>query len=88
MSITLNPDVEAKARQKVDAGLYADVDTVLLEAIELLDRRDKVERLRALIREGEEGEGIPYSSELLAEIEQESEERFLRGEIPNPDVCP
>jgi len=88
MSITLNPDVEAKARQKVDAGLYADVDTVLLEAIELLDRRDKVERLRALIREGEEGEGIPYSPELLAEIEQESEERFLRGEIPNPDVCP
>ncbi|MEA2511955.1 MAG: Bacterial antitoxin of ParD toxin-antitoxin type system [Thermomicrobiales bacterium] len=88
MSVTLPPELEAMVRQKVDEGLYADVDSVVQEALRLLDRRDRRERLRAALVEGEEGEGIPYTPELLEEIDREVEERFLRGELPHPDVCP
>ncbi|MEA2581987.1 MAG: Bacterial antitoxin of ParD toxin-antitoxin type system [Thermomicrobiales bacterium] len=87
MSVTLPPELEAMVRQKVDEGLYADVDSVVQEALRLLDRRDRRERLRAALVEGEEGEGIPYTPELLEEIDREVEERFLRGELPHPDVC-
>lgn len=88
MSVTLNPEVEAKLQRKVDEGQYADANSVVLRALELLDRQDQIERLRALIREGEKGEGIPYTPDLLEEIDREAEERFLRGELPSPDVCP
>jgi antitoxin ParD1/3/4 len=87
MTVTLTPELEAMVRQKVDDGLYADVDAVVVEALHLLDRRDRLQRLRAAIAEGEEGEGIPYTPELLEEIDREADERFLRGEIPHPDVC-
>lgn len=88
MSVTLNPKAEAKVRQKVDEGLYADVDTVLHEALELLDRRDKLERLRALLREGEEGDSVPWTPELMAQLSQEADEMIRQGIEPDPDVCP
>jgi putative addiction module CopG family antidote len=88
MSITLSSKHQALVQRKVDEGLYSDTDSVVERALELLDRQDRVEWLRAAIAEGEKGEGIPYTPELLAEIERESEERFLRGELPHPDVCP
>ena len=88
MSVTLTPEVEAIIQRKVEEGLYADAESALARAVELLVYQDKLERLRALIREGEEGEAVPWTPELMDEIERESEERYLRGELPNPDVCP
>jgi antitoxin ParD1/3/4 len=93
MSVTLNPEVEAKVRQMVEEGLYADADTVVQKAIELLDERDrKLKWLQSAIAASDEqitrGEGIPYTPELLEEIDREVDDRFQRGDIPHPDICP
>jgi antitoxin ParD1/3/4 len=87
--VTLTPQVEALIRRKVDAGLYADADAVLREALRLLDEHDRrTQRLQAALLEGEQGEGIPYTPELLDEIDREVDERLRRGDQPSPDVCP
>ena len=89
MSVRLTPEVEALIRQKVDSGHYATADEVVQAAVRLLDAYDrKRQRLLAALAEGERGVGIPYTPELLDEIEREVEERFRRGDQPSPDVCP
>jgi len=92
MSIQLDSRSEALIRQKVEAGLYSDASEALREAVRLLDERDRLQHLRALLAVGLEqadrGELVELTPELLEEIDREVEERFQRGELPNPDVCP
>jgi antitoxin ParD1/3/4 len=42
MSVTLTPQLQAKIRQKVEAGLYSDAEAVVREAMHLLDEHDRV----------------------------------------------
>ncbi len=88
MSLVLSPKIEAIVHQKVDAGLYEDADAAVQKAFELLDQRDRVERLRALIREGEEGEEFLLTPELMEEINREADEMLRQGIEPDPVVCP
>ena len=89
MSVVLNPRVEARIRQRIVEGPYRDVESVLDEALALLEDRDRrLQHLRELLAEGEKGEPIPYTPELLEEIDREVDERIRRGDRPNPDVCP
>jgi antitoxin ParD1/3/4 len=93
MSVTLTPQLESKVLQKVETGLYPNTDAVMEEALRLLDERDRrLQWLRASIAESDKqiarGEGIPYTDELLDEIDREVDERFARGDLPSPDVCP
>ena len=92
MTVTLTPQLEALIREKVEAGSYRTADEVIAEALRLLDERDRLARLRAAIAVGDaqlaRGEGIPYTPELLDEIDREVDERLRRGEQPSPDVCP
>jgi putative addiction module CopG family antidote len=93
MSARFPADVEAKVRQMVESGRYRDSGEALREAVTLLDERDRrLDWLRAAIAKSDEqfkrGEGIPYTPELLEEIDREVDERIRRGERPSPDVCP
>lgn len=88
MSVTLTPEIEAILQRKVNEGLYADAESALERAVALLDYQDKLERLRALIREGEEGESIPWTPELMDQLSREADEMIRLGIEPNPDVCP
>ena len=93
MSVVLDAQLEAIIRQKVESGLYADADAVLREALRLLDERDRrLQDLRAKLQVGleqiERGETVAFTPELLEEISREAEEMVLRGEEPDPDVCP
>ncbi|HEY7032192.1 MAG TPA: type II toxin-antitoxin system ParD family antitoxin [Thermomicrobiales bacterium] len=92
MGVTLTPRAEELIRQKVANGPYQSVDEVIEEALEALDERDRLARLRAAIATGDaqlaRGEGIPYTPQLMDEIEREAEEAYQRGEQPRPDVCP
>jgi antitoxin ParD1/3/4 len=93
MSVTLTPHLESLVRRKIETGLYPDAETVMEEALRLLDERDRrLQWLRAAVAESDEqiarGEGIPYTDELLNEIDREVDERFVRGDLPSPDVCP
>lgn len=51
--------LEALVRQKVEAGGYRTADEIIEEALNLLDERNRRQRLRAALVEGEKGEGNP-----------------------------
>lgn len=92
MSVTLSPHTEDLIRQKIESGPYRDVDELIADALRALDERDRLARLRAAIASSDaqiaRGEGIPYTDDLMDEIEREAEEALLRGELPDPDVTP
>lgn len=55
----------------------------------LLDEHDRqLQRLREAMAEGEEGEAIPCTPELMEQIGREADEMDRRGEQPHPDACP
>lgn len=89
MTIQLSPEAEALIQQKVRGGLYANAEEAIDAALQLLAARDRqLERLRAAIAVGEEGEAIPWTPSLMDQIRREADEMQLRGELPDPDVCP
>ena len=89
MSVQFPADVEAKVKRMVESGRYSDSGEALREAIRLLEDRDRrMQHLRALLAEVEQGDAIPYTPELLYEIDQEVDERIRRGDKPSQDVRP
>ncbi len=89
MAIQLNPKTETLIKQKVESGLYPNVEAALDTAVQLLDEHDrKLQRLRELVAEGEIGEGVPWTPDLIKEIRREADEMHRRGELPDPEVCP
>jgi putative addiction module CopG family antidote len=89
MSVTLPPEVETLVRQKVESGLYADVDEVLKEAMRLLDEHDRERQwLRSALAEGEKGEAVEYTPELMEEIYQRALENSRAGKSVKDAVKP
>jgi antitoxin ParD1/3/4 len=92
MNVSLTPQLEAMIRERVESGRYNNASEVVREALRLLEERDRTEHLRSLLAVGLEqvhrGELIEFTPELLADIARRAEERFRRGEEPDPDVCP
>jgi antitoxin ParD1/3/4 len=93
MPIQLSSDIEERILQKVERGDFPDANEVLREAMRLLDEQERqLEELRARLRPGLEqldrGEGVMFTPELVSEMRRDAEERFSRGERPNPDVVP
>jgi antitoxin ParD1/3/4 len=92
MNVKLAPQHEELIRQKVETGNYADASEVVSEALRLLDERDRHQRLLDALASGlaqlERGEGIEVTPEFWEELDREVDERLLRGDMPNPDVCP
>ncbi|MGH2534985.1 MAG: type II toxin-antitoxin system ParD family antitoxin [Thermomicrobiales bacterium] len=90
MQIVLDPKTEALIRAKVEMGLYADADEALREAVRLLDERDRLRHLRALLAVGVEqadrGELIDFTPEVLDEISREADELYRRGVQPDPET--
>jgi putative addiction module CopG family antidote len=89
MAIQLNPETEILIKQKVESGLYPNAEAALDTAVQLLDEYDrKLQRLREAIAEGENGDPVPWTPELMEQILREADEMYRRGELPDPDVCP
>ncbi len=92
MSVNLTPELEAMIRERVESGRYSDASAVVDDAMQLLKERERSEHLNALLAIGldelRRGEKVRFTPELLEEIDRRVEERFLRGDEPNPDVCP
>lgn len=92
MNVSLTPELEAMIREKVESGLYNNSSEVVREALRLMERRDKEERLRAALAIGldeiERGEGVEYTPQLLEEIDREADRLIAEGEPLDPDVCP
>jgi antitoxin ParD1/3/4 len=93
MPIQLAADIEARILQKVKRGDFSDANEVLREAMRLLDEQERLlGELRAKLQPGldqlNRGEGVPFTTELVAEMRRDAEDRFRRGGRPNPDVVP
>jgi antitoxin ParD1/3/4 len=92
MNVSLTPELEAMIRQQVDSGRYNNASEVVREALRLLDEHQRVQHLRSLLAVGLEqaqrGELVESTPELVDDIARRAKERFLRGEEPDPDVCP
>jgi antitoxin ParD1/3/4 len=91
MSIQLPADLETSIRQKVERGDFPDASEVIREAMRLLDQHERqIARLRDMLQTGldqlDQGEGVPFTPDLVTQMRQDAEERFLRGEHINPDV--
>jgi antitoxin ParD1/3/4 len=92
LTIELSPEQSALVREQVARGLYPGPEEVVGEALRLLDERDRLERLRAALRIGQEqldrGEGRPFTREVLAEIRASARRRAEEGDRPHDDVLP
>jgi antitoxin ParD1/3/4 len=92
MNVSLTPELEAQIRRRVDSGRYNNASEVVRDALRHLEEYERSEHLNALLAVGLEqaqrGEVVEFTPELFEEIDRRVEERFLRGDEPNPDVCP
>ena len=93
MTMQLPADVEARVREKVARGEFSDADAVIREAMRLLDEQERqLAQLRAMLQVGltqlDQGEGVPFTPDLVTQMRRDAEERFQRGERANPDVGP
>lgn len=88
MSVQLTPDAEAIVRRKVESGLYSTAEEAIAEALRLLEEHDCLRWLREAVAKGEQGEGLPFSPELRAELWENAIRRWKSGDTPRPDVLP
>lgn len=92
MNVSLTPQLETMIRERVASGRYNNASEVVREALRLLEEREQLDHLRSLLAVGLEqakrGEVIEFTPEYLEDLDRRVEERFLRGDVPNPDVCP
>ena len=92
MNVSLTPQLEAMIRRRVESGRYNNASEVVREALRLLEEHEQVMHLRSLLAVGLEDERrgnlVEFTPEYEENLSRRVEERFLRGEEPNPDVCP
>ena len=89
MHVSLTPPLAELIRRKVQSGLYADANEVVEEALRLLDERDRMAHLRALIAvaDGEiaRGETIAWTPDFMEQLKREADEEDRQG-LPIDDV--
>jgi putative addiction module CopG family antidote len=93
MTMQLPADIEARVQEKVARGEFSDADAVIREAMRLLDEQEhQLKQLRVMLQTGlnqlDQGEGVRFTPELVAQMRRDAEDRFRRGERANPDVGP
>jgi antitoxin ParD1/3/4 len=92
MNVSLTPELEAMIHKRVETGRYNNASEVVRDALRHLEEFERTEHLRSLLaealEEAQRGDLVEWTPELMDEIDRRAEERFLRGEEPDPDVCP
>jgi antitoxin ParD1/3/4 len=93
MNVKLSPELEELIRQKVESGLYSDASEVVLEAVRQLDERDRrLAWLRSEVAKGLEdielGDTVPYTPELMEEINERAYENARKGKPVKDAVKP
>jgi antitoxin ParD1/3/4 len=92
MNVSLTPELEAMIRQQVESGRYNNASEVVREALRLLEEHEHMQHLRSLLAVGLEderrGDLVEFTPEWIEGLDRRVEERFRRGDEPNPDVCP
>lgn len=78
MNVSLTPRLEEIIQNKVKSGLYNNASEVVREAIRQMDERDRFNRLKLAIAEGDadiaNGTITRWTSNTLSELKQEADE--------------
>jgi putative addiction module CopG family antidote len=85
MSLHIPADIEANIRRKVESGQFPDETEVIREAFRLLDEQEQRRWLKQARAEGEQGEAVDFTPELLEQLSREAEEN-MRREKPVKDA--
>lgn len=92
MTLTLPPELEAIVRERVESGRYADDIAVVDEALRLLEERDKLEHLRALLDEADaaiaRGEVEDWTPDLFEQLKREADDANRDGVPVHDHVTP
>lgn len=92
MNFSLTPQLEEMIRQRVESGKYNNASEVVRDALRHLESSERLDHLRALIQvgldEANRGELIDFTPEWEADMDRRVREGLLRGDTPDPDVCP
>ncbi|HTY51499.1 MAG TPA: type II toxin-antitoxin system ParD family antitoxin [Steroidobacteraceae bacterium] len=84
----LAPDVRDYINAQVSEGVYSSAEEVLEDAVRRLRQADEErhERLLKALEKGRQGEGIPYSRELMDQIAEDALKAMWSDEPMDPDV--
>jgi antitoxin ParD1/3/4 len=89
MNVSLTPQLEAMIRAKVESGMYNNASEVVREALRIMEREEKLHRLRGEVQLGfdqlDRGERIPFTSQTMERLRREAEENTRLGK-PVSDV--
>lgn len=92
VTVTVTSEMKALIRERVRSGRYADETAVLDAALRLLEERDKLEYLRALIDEADaevaRGELVEWTPDFMEQVWQEALEANRRGDPIDDAVLP
>lgn len=92
MNITLTPQLEELIQSKVDSGRYSDASDVVIQALQVLEREEQLEHLRAEIQIGldqiERGETIEWTEDTMDRLIREAEENSRLGKPISDFVKP
>ena len=82
MRISLQPDLEAYLKEKVQVGRYRNADDAINDGLRLLRERDKAEfdALRKLLavrmKESRKGDSVPFNAKVREGIRQRGMKRL------------
>jgi len=69
MNISLPPQLENLVKNKVESGLYSSASEVLREALQLLEERDQLDKLRLEALRSDIQKGLDSGEATLLDIE-------------------
>jgi putative addiction module CopG family antidote len=86
--LNLPPDVESYIAGQIKEGVYRSADEAIVDAVRRVRQADEErhERLLKALAKGQNGEGKPYSRELMDQIADRARKKMGSGEPMDPDV--
>ena len=93
MNINFPPVDAGYIKAKVESGFYSNATEMVRDAVRRMrEQDDQHGRLLAALETGERdidaGRTVPYTPDLLKQIEQEARTHVANKRSPNPDVIP
>ena len=92
MVIHLSPGAETRIRTLMESGGSDNPETIINEALRVLEERDQRTQLKAAIAVGieqiERGEIIPWTPDALDRLKREAAELIRLGKPCKPEVIP
>lgn len=78
MNVSLTPQLEAMIRAKVKSGLYNNASEVVREALRIMEKEERLQRLRKEVQIGidqfERGEWVEYTPQTVDRLRREAAE--------------